>query len=223
MKAYFKKKEEEQTEGWIIIWGDMLSVVLTFFILLFGVSQVDTGKYSEITASLMDSFGGSDMEQGIQTSGLNKDLVDMNILVKKIKDAIAEQNLEDGLEISLDHRGAVLHAPGEVFFKSGEAEILDQGKVFLTKLSGLLKQVPYKILVEGHSDDVPINTPRFPSNWELSTGRASSVVRFLIEEAEIPPERLAAAGYSKYKPRFAPTPENRSRNRRVEIIMLREK
>jgi chemotaxis protein MotB len=226
-----KSNRDDEGPTWIVIWGDMLAVILTFFILLVGISEIDTVKYSEIATELSDSLGGSlggelgshGKDSELATLGIKTDLIDLNTLAKKIKEAIAEQNLEEALDITIDHRGAVLSAPGETFFKSGEADILEEGVLFLRKLSALLKTVPYNILVEGHTDDVPINTPRYPSNWELSTGRASSVVRFFIEEENIPPQRLSAAGYAEYKPRFPQIPENRAKNRRVEIIILRKK
>ncbi|HUU49995.1 MAG TPA: OmpA family protein [Nitrospinota bacterium] len=226
-----KSNRDDEGATWIVIWGDMLAVILTFFILLVGISEIDTAKYSEIATELSDSLGGSlegelgshGKDSELATLGIKTDLIDLNTLAKKIKEAIAEQNLEEALDITIDHRGAVLSAPGETFFKSGEADILGKGVLFLRKLSALLKTVPYNILVEGHTDDVPINTPRYPSNWELSTGRASSVVRFFIEEENIPPQRLSAAGYAEYKPRFPQIPENRAKNRRVEIIILRKK
>ena len=230
---YFTTKSNSDNEApaWIVIWGDMLAVILTFFILLFGISEIDSVKYAEIATELSDSLGGSfegelgsrGKESELASLGIKDDLIDLNTLAKKIKEAIAEQNLEEALDITIDHRGVVLSAPGEVFFRSGEAEILEEGGLFLRKLSSLLKMVPYNILIEGHTDDVPINTPKYPSNWELSTGRAASVIRFFIEEENISPQRLSAAGYAEYKPRFPQIPENRAKNRRVEIIILREK
>ncbi|MBI3600596.1 MAG: OmpA family protein [Nitrospinae bacterium] len=95
-------------------------------------------------------------------------------------------------------------------------------KYFLESVNEIVKDVPYKILVEGHTDDVPIKTERFPSNWELSSSRASSVVKYFIEKG-IAPQRLSAVGYAEFKPRFPKTPENRPKNRRVEIIILRER
>jgi chemotaxis protein MotB len=220
MKDFLKRTEEDNSEGWLVLWGDMLSVLLTFFILLFGVAQMDQGKYAEIMSAIGDSFRGSN-EEDLGVLDNENDLIDLEILVKKMKEAIAELNLTDALDITIDSRGAVLYAPGEVFFISGEAEINDLGKTFLGKISSLIKRVPYMVRVEGHTDDVPIKTLKFPSNWELSSARASSVVRYFIEEANISPERFSASGFSKYRPLFPQVPANRSRNRRVEIIILR--
>ncbi|MBI3014494.1 MAG: OmpA family protein, partial [Candidatus Tectomicrobia bacterium] len=118
--------------------------------------------------------------------------------------------------------GIILYASGGVLFESGTSAIEGGFRPFLFRMADLLKRVPYKVLVEGHTDDVPINTPQYPSNWELSSGRASSVVRFFIEETGLPPQRFSAVGYASYKPRFELTPENRARNRRVEMIILKE-
>jgi chemotaxis protein MotB len=222
MKDFLKRPKEEDSQEWIVIWGDMFSVLLTFFILLFGVSQMDQAKYTEIMTSISDAFKGSNVEElGVLDN--ENDIMDIEILSQKIKESIAEMNLTDELDISIDNRGAVLYAPGETFFASGEAEISKRGKAFLKKISTFLRKVPYRISVEGHTDDVPIHSEKFASNWELSSARASSVVRYFIEEENINPSRLSASGYSKYRPLFPQVPANRAKNRRVEIIVLRAK
>jgi chemotaxis protein MotB len=220
MKDFLKRPQEGDSQEWTVMWGDMLSVLLTFFILLFGVSQMDQGKYSEIMTSIGEAFQGSNVEElGVLDN--ENDLIDIEIISQKIKETIAEMNLSDELDISIDGRGAVLYAPGEAFFASGESKISKRGKTFLSKISTFLRKVPYKISVEGHTDDVPVNSAKFSSNWELSSSRASSVVSYFIEEENINPMRLSASGYSKYKPLFPQVPANRAKNRRVEIIVLR--
>lgn len=222
MKPFFKKNEGEGME-WLIIYGDMITVILTFFVLLFSISELDKEKYIKIVKALNESFGGSNyIEESGSVSKASKSFASTE-LVSEITETIYEQNLQDALEISNDNRGVVLHASDEIFFRSGEAEILNQGKTFLIKLSELIKNSPNQIVVEGHTDHIPINTAKYPSNWELSTARASSVVRFLIEEGDISPERITASGYADLKPRFPHFSKNRSKNRRVEIIMLNEK
>ncbi len=217
---YIAIKEEGQEEsaeemGWLITYGDMMTLLLTFFILLFSISSVDSEKYRFAMKALGDALGGT-MPEEIE---FEEKLDQVKIEIEKI---ITDENLSRDMEITSDTRGIVLYARGGAFFKSGDTRILEDTKIFLRKVSSILKETTYKIVIEGHTDDIPINTERFPSNWELSSGRAGNVLRSFIEEG-ISPARLSAVGYAQYKPRFPPTPENRAKNRRVEIIILRER
>ena len=107
-----KSNRDDEGATWIVIWGDMLAVILTFFILLVGISEIDTVKYSEIATELSDSLGGSlegdlgshGKDSELATLGIKTDLIDLNTLAKKIKEAISEQNLEEALDITIDHR-----------------------------------------------------------------------------------------------------------------------
>ena len=109
-----------------------------------------------------------------------------------------------------------------MLFDIGKDELRPEAREVLLKVGQLLSQLKNSIRVEGHTDNWPISTPRFPSNWELSTGRATSVVRFLIEEANMDPRQLQAAGYGEYHPiDDNDTAEGRQRNRRVDVIILR--
>ncbi|MFV1951177.1 MAG: flagellar motor protein MotB [Nitrospinota bacterium] len=217
---YIAIKEEGQEEsaeemGWLITYGDMMTLLLTFFILLFSISSVDSEKYRFAMKALGDALGGT-MPEEIE---FEERLDQVKIEIEKI---ITDENLSRDMEITSDTRGIVLYARGGAFFESGDTRILEDTKIFLRKVSSILKETTYKIVIEGHTDDIPINTERFPSNWELSSGRAGNVLRSFIEEG-ISPARLSAVGYAQYKPRFPPTPENRAKNRRVEIIILRDR
>jgi len=126
--------------------------------------------------------------------------------------------------MKIDHRGVTITASESMFFQSGRAEILQAGQRFLFKIFPIIQNTPYDIQVEGHTDNIPIRTLRFPSNWELSAIRATNVVKFFIERCQLPPERFSAMGFAEYRPLLPNTsPLNQSKNRRVEIIILRTK
>lgn len=240
----------EDEMGWVTTYGDLMSVLLVFFIMLFGISTVDTAKFAAMGKTLAQSMGGRSFVADMSGSSLISDsatgvdklaggepaapvrrleedpssqLEDLSKLASRIEDLILKEKLDPQIEIKLDHRGVVIYAAGNAFFNSGEAQVLPQARPFLDKVSALLGQVPYKVLVEGHTDEAPISTAHYPTNWELSTGRAASVVRYFIEVTGLLPERLSAVGYSHYKPRYPLRPEYRAKNRRVEIIVLRER
>ena len=126
-----------------------------------------------------------------------------------------------GIETSTSVRGFVISLPEAGSFGPGSAELSDQAKTAMFDLSDRLRALPNVIRVEGHTDDVPIATSLFRSNWELSTARATRVVEFLINEGGINPGRLAAAGYGEHRPRVANADAAaRARNRRVDIVVL---
>ena len=126
-----------------------------------------------------------------------------------------------GVEMTSGSRGLVISLPEAGSFPPGRAELSDEAKAVMTELADRLRDLPNIIRVEGHTDDVPIATLQFASNWDLSTARATRVVEFLVDECGIDPTRLAAAGYAEHRPRLPnATPEARARNRRVDIVVL---
>jgi chemotaxis protein MotB len=218
-KSYNKGKNDGIDEGfgegeesflWAVTFGDMMTQILAFFILIVAISVPNLDKFKEAVEQIQSQF-----KKKVEPTKYEA-------VQEKIEKFIVDENLTRDVHLTSDTRGMVLYANGDLFFKSGESELNDEIKYFLDSVYEITKDIPYKILVEGHTDDVPIKTERFPSNWELSSGRASSIVKYFIEKG-VAPVRLSAVGYAEFKPRFPKTPENRPKNRRVEIIILRER
>jgi chemotaxis protein MotB len=218
-KSYNKGKDDGIDEGfgegeesylWAVTFGDMMTQILAFFILIVAISVPNLDKFKEAVEQIQSQF-----KKKVEPTKYEA-------VQEKIEKFIVDENLTRDVHLTSDTRGMVLYANGDLFFKSGESELNDEIKYFLDSVYEITKDIPYKILVEGHTDDVPIKTERFPSNWELSSGRASSIVKYFIEKG-VAPVRLSAVGYAEFKPRFPKTPENRPKNRRVEIIILRER
>jgi chemotaxis protein MotB len=151
----------------------------------------------------------------VTTESLRK--IELEQLVEKIE-SMPETSVirsETGLVISLGDA---------VLFESGKAEINPKGFPVLDNIVGTVRNIPDRIHVEGHTDDDPIHTEKFASNWELSTARAVNVVKYFIETGKIEPRRLSAIGYGESRPRFAnDTPAHKARNRRVEIVVSRKR
>ncbi len=125
------------------------------------------------------------------------------------------------LELAESSRGLVLSLPETGSFPAGLPELTTSARSVLLTVANAIRRVPNFVRVEGHTDDTPIHTPLFASNWELSTARATAVVKFLIDEGDVPPSRLSAAGYADYRPRVPnDSLESRARNRRVDIVVL---
>ena len=115
----------------------------------------------------------------------------------------------------------MIHVRENTFFESGSADLTATAQSALDAIAGVIQGVANYIRVEGHSDNIPIHTTEFPSNWELSTTRATKVVRYLIDKYDFSPDRISASGYAEYRPLFSnDTSENRAKNRRVDIVIL---
>jgi chemotaxis protein MotB len=218
---------------WMVTFSDMVTLLLVFFVLLYSLSILDQEKFRQFMASF---HGIGILERSDQPLEKDKDFdypvsdngpnywEERERTIQEIFDTVQSYIMVNGLDIDIEirmsDRGVVLEIKDEILFESGKAQLKPEAVQVLSKLSGLLNQLPYTISVEGHTDNRPINTSQFPSNWELSTGRAVSVVRFLAERQGVDPQKFLAVGYGEYHPR-APndTPENMAKNRRVLIVI----
>lgn len=144
-------------------------------------------------------------------------------LEKELAAVVGREGTLPGVELSASVRGIVISLPEAGSFPPGRAELSESARQVMRELADRLRAMPNPIRVEGHTDNTPIHTPLFASNWELSTARATRVIQFLIEACEIDPTRLSAAGYGEQRPRVSNTStELRARNRRVDIVVLDE-
>ena len=231
--------------AWMVTFADLMALMMTFFVLLYSFSSIDETKYRMIVQSMAKGFGAalttpktpaptsigppsfmpSPLSQATrapnptqrQMSRANEDL--MESLQKSMESEIA------GGVIALETSGnsVVLRFPEEIAFPPGSDEISDEIMPLLEELVEALKESPGTIMVSGHTDNVPIRSDQFSSNWELSTDRAVSVIQRLEALGGIESNRLTAVGYGDTRP-LVPndSPENRARNRRVEIAIVRD-
>jgi len=233
-------EEGEGADEWIVTFSDMMSLLLCFFVLLFSMSTVEKEKFKQLALSLQSALGTQEVPQAGTREGLEMkkreakpqpEAVDelggmakkeMKNIQSDIEEFIVKNRLGGKVNAKIDGRGVVITISDVVLFPAGEAEINPEASKLMEKLKELLREFDYKVRVDGHTDNVPINTPQYPSNWELSTARASRIVRYFIENG-IAPQRLSAQGFAEYQPLVDnSTPENRAKNRRVEIVYTRE-
>ncbi len=234
-----KKKEEEVEEGapgWVVTYGDMMSLLLTFFILILSFSTIQQTKFEEATASIKRSLGFMPKNTSVlrypKPNPAYGSEESQRVLeeMMEFKTQISEKNLTDNVKVMLTDDGARFVIYDPLLFESGSAILKREAFVPLKLIADMLKKFPdTNIRVEGHTDNIPIATYEFKSNWELSAARAISVVRFFIENTAIVAERLGATGYSEYRPLESNvSAASRSKNRRVEIyadmqLSLKEK
>ena len=222
-----EREESTNTGSWLTTYSDMVTLLLAFFVLLFAFSSIDEGKFSSVINAFQNYLGVLQQGQSFLESPAplpydysdlgNQQLVE---LFQQMTEYIEQTGME-GVELELQERGLIVRFAEQVFFDLGQATLKPNALEILDSLADQLRDLPNPLRVEGHTDDWPIRTSTFPSNWELSVHRATNVVRYLIEEEGFDPQMLSVAGYSEYRPiRPNDTAQNRALNRRVDIVIL---
>ena len=219
-----------QVEGnrWLVTFNDMITLLMVFFVLLFSMGSMDVKRFKHFQNALQSTMGvlheGHHAPVGIIVDERLNETPGAKPISQPPTNTDGNNRLEDaeGLEAEYTSKGIHLTLDDRLLFPSGSAQLTADGEQLIKKVARVIKPLKRTIRVEGHTDNNPIATTIFPSNWELSTARAVSVVKFLIDEGGIAPEYLSAAGYGDSRPRVPNESEfNRSKNRRVEIILGR--
>lgn len=237
-----KRIEHDNHERWLISYADFVTLLFAFFVVMYSISSVNEGKYKTFSDSLNTAFSQQHAAAPVnavpaQTERtLNKVLVDkrtarlgeqqrkiqeqMKVAYDSLRQVLSPLMAQGQVGIYQTRRGVVVDISASTLFREGEA-ILQSGALdVLHQVALVLSKEDQFIEVEGHTDDVPIKNMQFPSNWELSSGRASSVVRVLATYG-VPERRLAAVGMAANQPVVTnDTPEHRAKNRRVSITIL---
>ncbi len=213
-----KKEKREQTEEWLTTYGDLITLLLVFFVLLVAFSQINSQKFKAIAKFISQSFGNKNVVISTK-EGAGESIIDLGLIAREIESRIKLMGLENDVTVSIEGKNVIIRGKGDTFFKVGSAQLTPKIKRFLQAIAPVLKSNNYKISVEGHTDDLPIHSKIYPSNWELSTARACSVIRYFTDVLGMNPKRFRAVGYAQYKPLYIPIPANRKKNRRVEIII----
>lgn len=240
------EEEHENEERWLLTYADMITLLMVLFIVLFSIGQTDLAKFEELKAGLSESFGGrgeSVIEGGVgvlegapaaldqesaleileaQEAAQEASEAQLRETAEQVQEALAGKGLGDRVTYRLEDRGLVLQiVTDEVLFDLGKAELKPEGRAVLDGLADALRDVPNSMAVEGHTDNKPITGFPFASNWELSSYRATTVLRYLVEQKGLDRTRISAGGYGEERP-IAPndTPANQAKNRRVEIVVL---
>ncbi len=240
-----RRKQQNQEESppgapaWTTTFADMTTLLLCFFVLLFSFSTIDIQKFQAMIQSFQGGLGILDSGTLIEFNGSVIDTTDDDLSMGQMQETedfiklqeilenyLESYNLESSVFVTQENVGLVLRFRDSVLFDSGKTMLKPESKEILGDISVFLQSPEFikkSIRIEGHTDTVKV-TPNllYPTNWELSAGRASNVTRYLIEDLGLAPERFSIAGYGEYHP-VAPndTAENKSKNRRVDIVILR--
>lgn len=217
---------------WLTTFNDLITLMMVFFVLVFAMSKGDMEKIKQFRSAVIQGFGTLE-KKSVETDGLieatRPQVKSGHKLQKKsvpeaMRDMIKAIDVLPEVETENSEKGLVLRIAGNIFFDSGSSMINPSGFSLLKKIGRLISQLPNRVRIEGYTDNVPIATEAFPSNWELSAARAVNIVKFLSDHMNVYPRRLSAVGYGDSRPiKSNNTPENRALNRRVEIVLLKDK
>lgn len=218
--------DNENLDRWLLTYADLITLLLAFFVVMYSMSVIDAKKFGAMQEALRGKLKGgpsllkhpdpkADKGHGILKLG------NLKIIQQKIENRFKGLNKVRGVETEITERGLVIHIMESLLFKSGSAELQSSAIDVLDQIADAVRFIPNHIRVEGHTDDQTITTSLFQSNWELSTARATAVVRYYMDGLGIGAHRLSALGYGAYRPiRVNNSIENRAANRRVDVVIL---
>lgn len=224
-------------ERWMVSYADFVTLLFALFVLLFSMSSLDVKKYDILVKSLQQAFGVmpgsiSVLPNPVAGDPDNPSIIppviplpaQYGMLKQKIEARLEKEGLKNAVNVNFEDRGMVISLKDTAFFDSGSDQLKKTAFPALVAIAQELEKMNNRLRVEGHTDNVPINTAQFPSNWELSAARASSMLRFLLIHTKIPADRYSIGGYGQYYPIASNgTAEGRAKNRRVDIVILNPK
>ncbi|MGO1502774.1 MAG: flagellar motor protein MotB [Marinobacter sp.] len=238
------EEEKPGIPAWVVTFADLMSLLMCFFVLLLSFSEIDAMKFKQIAGELSKAFGVQREVPALEIPQGTSPIFDKfspappePTLVNEVKQTTQEslessaariqevlaEAIEDGritLEKDQDQHRIVIRAEEKGSFPSGSAELTYEFEGLLLEMANILADMPGKLTVEGHTDDIPIRTSRFYSNWDLSAARSAAVANVLLATGDVEPTRLAVKGLAATMPRVDnDSAQNRAKNRRVEIII----
>jgi chemotaxis protein MotB len=235
----------EHHDRWLITYADLITLLLIFFIILYAVSKLDTKKYDSLSQSLQMQFNkadslldeGSGIMEGNQKTAksqtpeptpsskpVKRQEQELQDLLTVIQQYVIDNHLEKEVFVVDTPKGISIRLSDRFLFDLGRADLKNPSLPVLTKLSSLFDKLETTISIQGHTDNLPLQSgAAFQDNWGLSTGRALSVLRYFVDEKNLVANKFEVAGYADTRPIASnDTEANRQRNRRVEILVLRQ-
>lgn len=237
-KKRHEQHEEHIDETWLVPYADILTLLLALFIVLFAVSQTDQKKVTEMAQAFSAAFhpGGPSIfdkagQKENQTTTLPMDNANQNYVrenqqlldtQKEMDDYIEKNGLQEDLSTVLTEEGLLIRIKEKALFPSGSADLIAASQSLGRPIAGLLETVTQRIVISGHTDNMPISNSQFPSNWDLSTARSLNFMKFILVQGKLEPARFSTVGYGEYRPAADnKTEQGRAQNRRVEVLISR--
>jgi chemotaxis protein MotB len=236
-----RKEEHANHERWLVSYADFITLLFAFFVTLYAISQVDAKKMTKLVHSMQSAFDTRVFDPGSQRLSLGDSaapsieetrLIENTSVIRDpafqgvrqtIQQRLVRENFVDKVRFIEDRRGLVISLTEAGFFDPGAATMKKSSFKVLATIAESVLNIPNQIRIEGHTDNTPIHTSQFPSNWELSTARATYLISYLTSHFPFQPHRLSVAGYGEYRPISSnATAEGRTNNRRVDLVILSE-
>ena len=233
--AKFEKKAKAGLPDWMGTYGDLVTLLLCFFIMLFATAEVDTSKFDILlqafNPSVFENTGGDniignlDSDENKELSSILSDEIvyqsELQKLEQDLNNFITKEGLEDSIDVIKEADKITMRLSSSLLFNSGKADLKNDVKPHLKTISKTLPK-DFDVQIEGHTDNLPISNAHFASNWELSVLRGVNVLKYLSETCGVEPSKLSAAGYGEFRPvADNATESGRSKNRRVDIILFK--
>ena len=243
-----KKQHEKEAnhERWLVSYADFITLLFAVFVTLYAMSQTDKKKVEEVMASMRDSFGYSTSSPASKPSVIEAGAISVIPSIHKMSQAprrgksrgseqdfkatkasieayLLKAGAQEKVVVSVSQRGLVVSLKEAGFFDSGSAVLRPGSRTLLNDVVSSLASYSNAVRVEGHTDNMPISSHAFPSNWELSTARATNVLQHLTRQEDFDPGKISATGYGEYRPvADNSVDDGRGKNRRVDIVLLSE-
>ena len=213
---------------WLLTYADMITLLLALFIILFAISNISYVKFQRFARQVAGGFSSTSSVNNPPNGGTTgnekgrSDEANMSEAKAKLDQYIARQHLQSKVQTRIDRQGLIVTLLSDkAYYSSGSAELRPETKQLLDVVAGQLTNVRNEVRVEGSTDNVPIATAEYPTNWELSAARSTGVTRYLVEHSRISPTRISFAGYGQFRPKYANDSDaHRMQNRRVDIVIL---
>ena len=242
-----EEEEEDEHEcpqgapSWVMTFADLVTLLMVFFILLFAMGSIEEEKWKQMKSSLKDALGQENIPEAGIREGLDviKERVldettihavdevgamvakEVEEIASEVEEFVFKNKLAGKVEVSSDERGAIVTLSDTVMFPPGKSRMTYTGDEIIKQVFDILKQFSYQVKIEGHTDNVPMNTQQYPSNWELSAARAAEVARKLVK-AGFNPTNLSIEAFAQYRPKVPnDSRQGRATNRRIEIVYQR--
>ena len=242
------RKSHANQERWMVSYADFITMLFALFVVLFAFAKADQKKQREVSASIDTAFralgifpdaGRRPSSGPAGSNGADKAVIPMNIVMgedvlapakvkqdleqirRELQQTLSNQVATHTVSIQMGRDGLVISLREAGFFDSGSATPKPETLATLRQIAASLGRTAYDLRIEGHTDNIPIHTAEFDTNWELSAARATRIARLFLDTHAIPPERIAAAGYAEFHPVAGnDTPQGRAENRRVDLVVL---
>jgi chemotaxis protein MotB len=219
-RKFMRARQATISPIWHVVLSDLMTNLTLFFLVMYSLSRLSNEKRDELLGAISSSVS--------QTAAIEAkaDKLLKNVRKEEVQSKVDSLAKKEGLDrfvkLDISEQMIKITLRSPVLFKTGDAVVSNDTIKILDEVTPLLKSIPNSVIVEGHTDNIPLSGGKYGSNWELSTARAANVISYFVNEKKIPADRFVAAGYGEFRPIAAnDTPENRAVNRRIEINIIK--